>query len=91
MEDIAVGLPKVPLQILHLPGKVFWGSRSKIEDVALYFTAPAIEAVIGFKFRTLGLGPRLITYVPLLLYVCPLFSPVDPLDFSPSGDQDGLV
>ena len=30
---IAVGRPKIPLQLLHCPGELTRGSRSKIEDI----------------------------------------------------------
>ena len=65
MTNISVGFPKVLLHLLHCPGELVQGSRSKIEDVAVKVTAPALTVVIGFEIRNLGLGTYLLTSVPI--------------------------
>ena len=73
LKAITVGQPKVLLQIFHRPSKLFQGSRTKVEDVTLQFTAPTLKFDLSFGPYTLEFCPSLITYVLLGLGVLLLF------------------
>ena len=72
LKATTVGQPKVLIQILHRPSKLFQGSRTKVEDVTLQFTAPTLKVDLSFGPYTLGFSPSLITYVLLGLGCFPL-------------------
>ena len=73
---ISVGCPKVPLQLLHCPGKPVQGSCPKFEYAILQVTAPTLEVGLGFRIWTLVFGLSLLIYVLLglgclaLVFVC---------------------
>ena len=50
---------------LHCTGELVHGSRSNIEDAALWSTALDLEFGIGFKLQTLGLGLHIISHLTL--------------------------
>ena len=69
---IAVVFPNVPFHILHCPGKLVRGFWTKVKDVTLQVTAPALEVCMGFRLWTLGFGSILLTSVLLELVCLPL-------------------
>ena len=63
--DIAVDLPKIPLQLLHCPRNLVRGSRAKAKDTTFYVTSTPLKFGLDFQFRTLVFDTCLITSVPL--------------------------
>ena len=60
-----VGLPKVPLQILHRTGKLVRGSHPKVEDINFLVTAPTLKVSLGFVIWNFIFGLSLLTSVLL--------------------------